>query len=619
LEPVIEVKDLKTYFRTPEGVGKAVDGVSFKIKRGETFALVGESGCGKSVTALSLIQLVPEPQGFIAGGEILLRGRNITDLSERQKRKIRGNEISMIFQEPMTSLNPVFTIGNQVVEAIRLHQGKSAREAKAVALEMLKSVGLPRPEELYYDYPHRLSGGMRQRVMIAIALSCRPDLLIADEPTTALDVTIQDQILRLMRELRERMGMAILLISHNLAVVYLNAENVAVMYCGKIMEAASTKKLFRNPMHPYTLQLLRSIPGMEKRGKALDTIRGTVPPATDYPVGCHFSGRCPREMEGCAGIEPPLSEREPGHFVSCHLYDPGFMNKPCSRPLKMEAEEAAPLSVKPKERPVVLDVKGLKCYYPVRKGLLKRVVGHVKAVDGIDLTIRKGSTLALVGESGCGKTTAGKGIIQLLKPTGGSIVFQDKDLTGLSERELKTYRSLMQIIFQDPYSSLNPRMMVGEIIEEGLKSLKPDMAKKERDEKVLRTLGRVGLTPEMRYRYPHEFSGGQRQRIGIARVLAVDPDLIICDEATSALDVSVQAQILNLLKSIQRDFGISLLFITHDLSIVEYIADEVAVMLDGKIVERGTAEEIFSHPRDPYTKTLLKAVPRIEKKAASGE
>jgi oligopeptide/dipeptide ABC transporter ATP-binding protein len=617
--PVIEVKDLKTYFRSPQGIGKAVDGVSFSINKGETFALVGESGCGKSVTALSIIQLVPEPQGFIAGGEILLRGRNIINLTEREKRKIRGNEISMIFQEPMTSLNPVFTIGNQIVETIKLHQGKSSHEAKAIAIEMLSRVGLPRPDELYYDYPHSLSGGMRQRVMIAIALSCKPELLVADEPTTALDVTIQDQILSLMRELRETMGTAVLLITHNLAVVYKNAENVAVMYGGKIMEAVSTKKLFRNPMHPYTIQLLRSIPGIEKRGMALETIKGTVPPATEYPVGCRFSGRCPREMEGCAGIEPSLTEREKGHFAACHLYDPEFMNKPYSKPLKREPEEALPLTVPPMERPVVLEVKGLKCYYPVRKGLLKKVAGYVKAVDGIDLTIRKGSTLALVGESGCGKTTAGKGIIQLLKPTAGRIFFHDKDLTGLGDRELKEYRSMMQIIFQDPYSSLNPRMMVGQIIEEGIKSLKPQMTKVERVEKIEESLERVGLTPEMKYRYPHEFSGGQRQRIGIARVLAVDPELIICDEATSALDVSVQAQILNLLKSIQRDFGISLLFITHDLSIVEYIADEVAVMLDGKIVEHGTAEAIFSHPRDHYTKTLLKAVPRIEEKAAYGD
>lgn len=617
MEPVIEVKELKTYFRTPEGLGKAVDGVSFKIGRGETFALVGESGCGKSVTALSIIQLVPEPQGFIAGGEILLKGRDIIGLPETEKRRIRGNEVSMIFQEPMTSLNPVFTIGNQIVETIRLHQGKTRQEARAIAIDMLKEVGLPRPEELYNDYPHRLSGGMRQRVMIAIALSCRPDLLIADEPTTALDVTIQDQILGLMKELRNTMGTAVLLITHNLAVVYQNAENVAVMYGGKVMEQASTKKLFRNPMHPYTVQLLRSIPGIEKRGMTLETISGSVPPATEYPVGCPFAGRCPREMEGCAGIRPPLAEREPGHLVACHLYDRDFMGKPHSRPLERKAEVAAPLATPPGERPVVLEVKGLKCHYPIRKGLFKKVVGHVKAVDGIDLTIRKGSTLALVGESGCGKTTAGKSIIQLLRPTAGTVAFNGEDVTGLSDRELKKYRSRMQIVFQDPYSSLNPRMMVGQIIEEGLKSLKPRMTRAGRIGKIEETLERVGLTPEMRYRYPHEFSGGQRQRIVIARVLAVDPEFIVCDEPTSALDVSVQAQILNLLKSIQRDFGISLLFITHDISVVEYIADEVAVMYDGRIVERGTAEAIFAHPSDPYTKTLLKAVPRIEDKAAS--
>ncbi|HLC17598.1 MAG TPA: ABC transporter ATP-binding protein, partial [Thermodesulfobacteriota bacterium] len=439
-----------------------------------------------------------------------------------------------------------------------------------------------------------------------------PDLLIADEPTTALDVTIQDQIIRLIKELKEKMGTAVLLITHNLALVYRNADTVGVMYAGKIAELAPARTLFINPMHPYTIKLLRSIPGQTKRGKALDTIPGTVPPATSYPTGCRFSGRCPREMEGCAGIEPALAEREKDHLVACHLHDREFMSKPCSRPLKHEPETLPSISVAPMERETLLDVRGLKTHYPVRKGLMKRVVGHVKAVDGIDLTIRKGSTLALVGESGCGKTTAGKTIIRLLEPTGGSIVFKNVDITGLGERRLKPSRSLMQIIFQDPYSSLNPRLMVKEIIEEGLLSLKPDMDGKLRLEKIAGVLRRVGLSAEMMYNYPHEFSGGQRQRIGIARALAVDPEFIVCDEAVSALDVSVQAQILNLLKSIQRDSGISFLFITHDLSVVEYIADEVAVMYQGRIVEHGRTEDIFSSPSHDYTKKLLAAVPRID-------
>ena len=611
-KPVIELRDLKTYFRTPKGLSRAVDGVSFSIPRGGTFALVGESGCGKSVTALSIIQLVQGPAGYIAGGEVLLNGRDVIGLGEKEKRSIRGNKISMIFQEPMTSLNPVFTVGDQIAETLRLHQGMDRKAARAAAVEMFSSVRLPEPEKIFDEYPHRLSGGMRQRVMIAIALCCRPDLLIADEPTTALDVTIQDQIIRLIKELKEKMGTAVLLITHNLALVYRNADTVGVMYAGKLAELAPARTLFINPMHPYTIKLLRSIPGQTKRGKALDTIPGTVPPATSYPTGCRFSGRCPREMEGCAGIEPALAEREKDHLVACHLHDREFMSKPCSRPLKHEPETLPSISVAPMERETLLDVRGLKTHYPVRKGLMKRVVGHVKAVDGIDLTIRKGSTLALVGESGCGKTTAGKTIIRLLEPTGGSIVFKNVDITGLGERRLKPSRSLMQIIFQDPYSSLNPRLMVKEIIEEGLLSLKPDMDGKLRLEKIAGVLRRVGLSAEMMYNYPHEFSGGQRQRIGIARALAVDPEFIVCDEAVSALDVSVQAQILNLLKSIQRDSGISFLFITHDLSVVEYIADEVAVMYQGRIVEHGRTEDIFSSPSHDYTKKLLAAVPRID-------
>jgi len=620
---IIEVRDLKTFFRTPHGTARAVDGVSFEIPASGTFALVGESGCGKSALALSLIGLVPAPAGYIAHGEVLLGGREITGLGEREKREIRGNRISMVFQEPMTSLNPVFTVGEQVVEAIRLHQKKSRQEARRAAIEIFRKVRLPEADSLFGEYPHRLSGGMRQRVMIAMALSCRPDLLIADEPTTALDVTIQDEIMTLIREMRAEFGMAVLLITHNMALVYRNSGNVGVMYAGKMVERAPTEALFSSPMHPYTIKLLRSIPGTGKKGGELDTIAGSVPPVTSLPGGCRFASRCPVEMAGCAEVEPLLADRgagPAGHMVACHLYDAAFMASGMSRPLK-GAQDQAPGPEGPApgtrglERPII-EVRGLRTHYPVRKGVLKRIRGYVKAVDGIDLAISRGSTLALVGESGCGKTTAGKSIIRLIRPTSGEILFKGEDIAQLGEGGLRRLRSSAQIIFQDPYSSLDPRMTVRETIEEGLKSLKRGMGRREREARVAETLERVGLEAGMMERYPHEFSGGQRQRVGIARALAVEPEFIVCDEAVSALDVSVQAQILNLLKSLQRELGLAYLFITHDLGVVEYMADTVAVMHNGAIVESGTTEEVFSTPRHDYTKRLLAAVPAMDPRLA---
>ncbi|VAW36442.1 Oligopeptide transport ATP-binding protein OppF (TC 3.A.1.5.1) [hydrothermal vent metagenome] len=614
MTPVLKVKNLRTYFSGEDKdspLSRAVDDISFSIEKGRTLALVGESGCGKSITALSIIQLIPKPHGYLAAGTIKLNGKEITKLGERDKRRLRGSAISMIFQEPMTSLNPVFTIGEQISEVIRLHRGLGKSDARREAVSMLDRVKLPCPGRVYNEYPHRLSGGMRQRVMIAIALVCRPSLLIADEPTTALDVTIQEEILELIKEMRSSLDMGVLLISHNLAVVYRNAEDVGVMYGGKIVEEAPTPLLFRNPMHPYTLKLLRSIPDSEKRGKTLETIPGTVPAPTEYPKGCRFAGRCDREMQGCRDTLPILTEIETDHKVACHLYDKAFMASEDATPMAKERTEVTTLTPAQRTQAALVEIKDLKCHFPVKKGLMKKTVGYVKAVDGIDLTIKKASTLALVGESGCGKTTAGKAILRLNEPTAGRIIYDGQDITGLSRSALRPFRTKMQIIFQDPYSSLNPRMMIGGIIEEGLKSLRPELSRKDRTEKIAETMRLVGLTPDMTKRYPHEFSGGQRQRIGIARVLAVEPAFIICDEATSALDVSVQAQILNLLKSIQKELGISLLFITHDLGVVEYIADEVCVMHKGRIVERGTVDDIFNTPKNDYTKKLLAAVPRI--------
>ena len=623
--PLLRVDNLKTYFRTAEasdsrnsgtsGLARAVDGVSFEIQHNEIFAIVGESGCGKSVTALSISQLVPQPAGFIAGGEIHYKGREITRLPEVEKRKIRGNEIAMIFQEPMTSLNPVFTVGNQILEAIQQHQKIGGDAAKNAAIEMLDLVGIPEPARRFDEYPHQLSGGMRQRVMIAIALSCRPGLLIADEPTTALDVTIQAQILDLIKSLQREFGMAVLLITHDLGVVSEMADRVAVMYAGKIVETSDWNTLYHNPRHPYTTKLLDSLPSRQKRGDALQTIQGRVPQATRYPDGCRFADRCPQVMDGCDIVLPPLIEIDAKHHTACHLYNPDF-----NRTDQMaEGATSIPTTTVPSPIPEpditgepFIQVDSLRVHFPIVKGILKRTVGHVYAVDGVSLTIPKGKTLALVGESGCGKTTLGKAVLRLGVPIQGEVRYDDVDLAGLSRSELHPYRRKLQIIFQDPYSSLNPRAMIGQTIQEGMITHGIGENRSEREDRVRELMQRVGLSPDMVNRYPHEFSGGQRQRIGIARCLAVEPEFIVCDEATSALDVSVQAQILNLLKELQDDLDLTYLFITHNLSVVEYLADEVAVMYLGRIVERGTTEEIFDGPKHPYTRALLSAVPKID-------
>lgn len=610
-EVILSVGNLKTYFRTPEGIARAVDGVSFEIRRGETFALVGESGCGKSVTALSIIRLIPH-SGFVAEGSIVYKGDELLRMQENEVRHYRGKEISMIFQEPMTSLNPVFTIGEQILEVLRLHQGLKGEEAQKKAIEMLNLVGIPEPEQRFEEYPHQFSGGMRQRAMIAMSLACRPGLLIADEPTTAVDVTIQAQILELMSEIQSELGTAILLITHDMGVVAENAHRVAVMYAGKIIETADRETIFKEPAHPYTVKLLESLPSGQKRDKALQTIEGRVPKATQFPTGCRFAERCHKAMEICRKDEPEFLDLGDGHKVACVLYDEEIMGR------EVEPEE---ILEKPEERihvPEQEDTKplirteDLKVYFPIKKGLFKRTVGNVKAVDGVDLKIKRKSTLGLVGESGCGKTTLGKAILQLIRPTEGSVYYKDTELVNLSRSSLKPFRQRLQVIFQDPFSSLNPRMMVSEIIEEGMRVHDIGSNHKKRLELIGELLPKVGLDPDMMYRYPHEFSGGQRQRVGIARCLAVNPEFIVCDEATSALDVSVQAQIINLLGTLQSDFDLTYLFITHDLSVVEYIADEIAVMYLGRIVEFGKTEEIFRDAKHPYTEALLSAVPKIE-------
>jgi len=610
--PILDVRDLKTYFRTSEGVARAVDGVSFQVRAGESFALVGESGCGKSVTALSIIQLVQKPAGYTAGGDITYKGKDILHIPETEKRRLRGNEISMIFQEPMTSLNPVFTVGQQVTEVIRRHQGLNRKEAQDEALRTLELVKMPEPGLRLREYPHQLSGGMKQRVMIAMALACRPGLLIADEPTTALDVTIQEQILSLMRELRKGIGTAVLLITHDLGVVAENADRVGVMYAGRIVEEGSLEDILRSPSHPYTVKLLDSLPSARKRNEALQTIEGRVPPATDFPSGCRFEPRCHKAMKICREIDPRLVPVGKGHRAACVLYDEERIGRRISPD---EVRVQAPPKARQtdiEDATALVSVRGLRLWFPIKRGLLKKTVGHVRAVDGVDMHIPTGRTSALVGESGCGKTTLGKAILQLLHPTAGTVDFNGTELTELSRSTLKPYRRRLQIIFQDPFSSLDPRMMVGETLMEGMAAHRMGKSRSERMAKAENLMDRVGLDPQMVHRYPHEFSGGQRQRIAIARCLAVDPEFIVCDEATSALDVSVQAQIINLLKKLQAELRLTYLFITHDLSVVEYLADEVCVMYLGRIVERGSSEEIFSKPMHPYTRALLSAVPQID-------
>jgi peptide/nickel transport system ATP-binding protein len=609
-EPLLQVDGLRTYFRTSGEPLRAVDGVSLSIERGETVGLVGESGCGKSLTGLSILRLVPRPAGYVAGGSIRFNGRDVLAMTGPQVRDYRGGQVAMIFQEPMTSLNPVLSVRTQLVEAIRRHDDEVSRaEAADRAVEALRRVGMPHPSERLGEYPHQLSGGMQQRVMIAMALACEPALLIADEPTTALDVTVEAQILDLLRELQSDLGTAILFITHDLAVVAEMADRVAVMYAGKIVETAPAAVLFEGegPKHPYTQALLRCRPSRERRAQRLESIGGRVPRPSEFPAGCRFCTRCPHAFEPCPDIEPPLDPTGPDHAVACHLYTHKEKKEP--EPIATVSEQGEGATEAPSSGSVLVEARDVAMHFPIRKGVLKRVVGHVKAVDGVNLTIHRGSTAALVGESGCGKTTLGKSLIRLLPATGGSVRFDGTDLTALGEQELRRVRRRAQIVFQDPYSSLNPRMMVREIIEEGMLVHGLGGSASERRERVAHLLDSVGLSPDAASAYPHEFSGGQRQRIGVARVLAVEPDFVVCDEPTSALDVSIQAQILNLLGDLQDEFGLTYLFITHDLAVVEYLADAVAVMYLGRIVERAPTESLFDEPLHPYTQALLSAIP----------
>jgi peptide/nickel transport system ATP-binding protein len=611
----IVVTNLRTAIAGANETVRAVDGVDLSIPPGQTFAIVGESGCGKSMTALSIMRLLPDA-ARITDGSVTVGGADLLSLPEAAMRNIRGRRVAMIFQEPATSLNPVLTVGRQIEEVLARHAGMQGPAARARAIELLESVGLPDAGNRIDDYSFRLSGGMKQRVMIAIALAGDPDVIVADEPTTALDVTIQAQVLDLLKHIQKRRGTAMLLITHDLGVVAAMAHRVAVMYAGEIVEVGERAAFFERPSHPYSRKLFEALPGTAERGTPLSVIPGQVPSLATPFIGCRFADRCDLVHDRCRQAAPAWTTLSPGHTVRCFALESGA--RPPARVIvaAKSVPSPAPADIGATAMPL-LEVRDLAVHFPIRKGVLKRTVGHVRAVDGVSLTIQSGQTLALVGESGCGKTTVGKSIVRLIPPTAGSIRINGVDLTNLSGSALRARRADFQIIFQDPFASLNPRMRIEDLLSEGMMTLGVEEVARSARIDVL--LDQVGLPKTARGRYPHEFSGGQRQRIAIARALAVNPKLIICDEPTSALDVSVQAQILNVLATLQRELGVAYLFITHNLAVVEYLAHRVAVMYLGRIVEEGEATSVLRAPKHPYTQLLLSAVPRLDGVIRRGE
>ena len=565
--PLLEIKNFSVDFVTESGTTPAVKNISFKINHGETVAIVGESGSGKTVTSLSILQLLPTPPAKYKTGQILFsEDRNtsvdILKLNDAALRKIRGNKISMIFQEPMTSVNPVKTCGNQVIEALRIHQDISEKEAKEKTIELFANVKLPDPQSILNRYPHEISGGQKQRVMIAMAISCHPSLLIADEPTTALDVTVQKTILQLIKELQIQHNMSVIYITHDLGLVTEIADQVIVMYKGEVVEAGAIKNIFLHPKHPYTRALLACRPDASAKGKRLPVISDFL--------------------------------KEPEETINTRI--------------SVQRKQA---STNYREIETLLKVENLKVYFPVKKNFFGKTLKEFKAVDDVSFSVQKGETVGLVGESGCGKTTLGRALIRMIEPTSGSIFFNGRNIEKIPREELRKMRKDIQIIFQDPYGSLNPRLTIGEAINEPMKihAILPNQ--KQRKEKIIDLLEKVDLKPEYFNRYPHEFSGGQRQRICIARALGLNPDFIICDESVSALDVSVQAQVLNLLNDLKEELGFTCIFISHDLGVVHYISNRIMVMNKGKIEETGTADEIYFNPQKEYTQKLISAIPKV--------
>ena len=558
---LLQIKDLTIDFNTSGGRLRAVDQMSFDIHKQQTIGLVGESGSGKSVTALSILGLIPQPSGVISSGAIEFNGKDLLQLPEKQLRRIRGNDIAMVFQEPMTSLNPVFRVGHQIAEVLRLHLKMNKQQAQKRTIELMDWVGIPEPQKRFKAYPHELSGGQKQRIMIAMAIACEPQLLICDEPTTALDVTIQQQVLDLLQRLQREMSMSMLFITHDLAVIADLADEVVVMYRGQKVEQAKTAPLFDQPQHPYSKGLMACRPQLHDNPRRLLTVADFM------------------DAEG--------RERQP----DASLLVP-----------QVKAEKS--------NQPVLLEVTDLKTHFPVKSGLFGRVTDHIKAVDGVSFQVRQGETFGLVGESGCGKTTLGRTLLNLQTATSGQVIYDGISVFEQDTQAMRALRSRMQIIFQDPFASLNPRMTIAQALMEPLRLHRSGDSPSDHQQRVAQLMQQVGLSPDLLNRYPHEFSGGQRQRIAIARALAVDPEFIVCDESVSALDVSVQAQVLNLLLDLQEQHGLTYIFISHDLSVINFMADRVAVMNQGKIVELNTAEAIYRNPQNPYTQKLLAAIPK---------
>lgn len=566
--PLLSVKNLTVDFHTSEGVTRAVNNVSFDIPEGKTIGIVGESGSGKSVTSLAVMGLLQKPAAKIPQGEIYFQGQDLLRFNDSQMRAIRGNQIAMIFQEPMTSLNPVFKVGDQIAETLRLHKGLSNKEAWEKSVDLMNLVGIPRPAQSAHKYPHEMSGGQKQRVMIAMAISCEPKLLIADEPTTALDVTIQKQVLDLLFKLQQEYHMSMMFITHDLGVIGDIADDVVVMYRSNVVEKNHAQEIFKHAKHPYTKGLLACRPKLGANPRRLLTVS---------------------DFMNEEGKEIPIDASK------IQVFDKD--------------------TVKDTSSEILLEVKNLVTQFPIKGGIFNRTVDHFKAVNDVSFTLKKGKTLGLVGESGCGKTTLGRTILRLIEPSSGQIIYKGKDITHIYSEELRLLRRKMQIIFQDPYSSLNPRMTVSEILTEPLSIHKVGNSKKERVDMARELMEKVGLKSSQLNRYPHEFSGGQRQRISIARALMLKPEFVICDESVSALDVSIQAQVLNLLLDLQQEFGLTYIFISHDLSVVNFIADEVGVMNAGKIIEMDKASLIYKNPKEAYTRALLSAIPTGETKA----